>query len=287
MSVSEAEAGLYPLWAIELLLLAMLAAFLSIKSQDILQKVGYLVLLNGCVTLCLTMLLHASVLTMAIVVQVGSMSYLSRKYQVSIPDWLFKVALSVVVFRLTVAPWIDYYNEELVLGLHWTLVIYPAVLGIIWFCKRINPSEDLQPWFLGIFVHVTALFITTETSYLLLGRYPDIINMQFKEAVLLAMNWLIMTVIYLWRSGYPSRLSNIYKRAGYVLLSLTSIMHFFISCLNNPYGTDQYVGDLVFSWLIPLWAIPAALLVLLVRMGLLKDSLKQPLYAIAGIFVFF
>ncbi|WP_040520124.1 hypothetical protein [Glaciecola punicea] len=51
LSSPEASAFLYPLWSIELMLIACLYAYLGIKTNNILFKMTYLMLANGALTL--------------------------------------------------------------------------------------------------------------------------------------------------------------------------------------------------------------------------------------------
>lgn len=287
LSPPQAEGILYPLWVIELLLIAVASTFWATKSQPIMHKVSYLLLSNGCLSLCLTMLLDASTLTLALVMQVASMSFLTRKYLVALPDWLYKVALTLVTIRLTAAPWLDSYTNETILGVHWTLIIYPLVIGLIWFARQYNQSDDLKAWFTGVMVHVTALFVTTETAWLMSGHYPDFHNMSFEETTILSLNWLILGAAYLFRRQFVNRLKNLYEIAGYGLITMALLSHFKISFTHSPYFNDVSVGTGLVNWLLPLWALPAVMFTLLRYLNLLHYSLHKMASVFTGVFMFF
>lgn len=301
LSPKAAETFLYPLWSVELLFIGAISAYFSIKTTSNIYKVTYLVLANATLALCLTMLLGASTLTLALATQIATMSYLSWKYQVRLPDWVYKVAILAVVTRLTLAPWLDSYSGETILSLHWTVIIYPVVIAITWFAAKYNPSPKLNAWFSGVILHLVALFVTTETSYLLVGHYPDLSNLSYKESILLSMNWLLLSGVYNWRrklantlraeNEQPSKSNLLYLLAGSILLGGAALLHLDLSLASNPFivqiTTDQaYLGKGVVNWLFLLWALPACALMCFVKLKLLPEHLHKVLLSIAGIFMF-
>ena len=288
LSPDAADPFLYPLWVMELALIAIASSLLASKAKENVQILTYTVLANACITLCFTMLLDASQLTLALALQIASMSYLSWKYKVALPDWLFKAALAVVVARLTFAPWLDAYAGETILGLHWTLVIYPLVLLVIVFAKKYNPSETFRDWLTGAFVHILALFITTETSYALVGEYPDFANLSFAESVLLGINWLVLGMVYLWRATLVTRHPMLYRWFGYGLMGLSLLIHLDISLLHNPFIDQQFIGQhFLANWMVPMWLLPGLLLCACIRLQLLPVKLNKGLLVTAAVFGFF
>lgn len=301
---SAAESVLYPLWAAELLIIGAISSLVATKVVSTLHKLTYLTLTNMVITLCFTMLLEASTLTLAIASQIATMSYLSWKYQVKIPDWLSKVALLIVTTRLTFAPWLANYKDETILNIHWTIVIYPLILGLVWFTAKYNQSLRLKPWLHGVFIHIVALLLTTETSYFLIGDYPNFSNLSFVESTVLAFNWLILAGVYRWRatiSNTPintessrdepaiepgNRLSKLYVIAATALYFGVTLLHLDISVLNNPFVENQYVGSFTANWLIVLWALPAGLLFSYYKLGLISESYKTAIFVIMGICAF-
>lgn len=301
---SAAESVLYPLWAAELLIIGAISSLMATKAESALHKLTYLTLTNMVITLCFTMLLEASTLTLAIAAQIATMSYLSWKYHVKIPDWLYKVALLLVTTRLTFAPWMANYKAETIFTIHWTLVIYPLILGLVWFTTKYNQSTRLKPWLHGVFIHIIALLLTTETSYLLIGDYPDFANLSFAESTMLAFNWLILAGVYLWRariskaatepntsvddkSAVPtSSLSQLYVVAAAALSFGVALLHLDISVLNNPYFESQFVGHFALNWLMLLWALPAGILFGYYKFGLISGSYKTAIFGLMGLFAF-
>lgn len=283
-SAPEAEFYLYPVWAVEMLVIGSVAAFYANKTTVPVNQVTYLVLANSMLTLTLTMLLSASTLTLAIATQVASMSYLSWKYKVKIPDWIYKLALLVVVTRLTFAPWLAEYKDETIFNVHWTLIVYPFVLAIIWFANKYNPTKQLNAWFMGVFIHVVALFVTTETSYLLIGEYPDLFDLSYKESILLSMNWLILAGVYLWRSHLTQNMAKLYHSGAFILVAGSALIHFDISLINNPFIENHFVGEGLINWTVLQWLVPASLLYLFIKFKLIKPSLNSIVYTVIAAF---
>ena len=286
-AAKSAELYLYPVWVVEMLIIATIAGYGAMKTKVALRQVTYLVLANAMLTLSLTMLLSASTLTLAIAMQVASMSYLSWKYRVRLPDWIYKLALVAVVTRLTLAPWVADYSDETIFNVHWTLIIYPAVLAIVWFATKYNPSKQLNQWFTGVFIHIVALLVTTETSYLLIGQYPDLASLSYQEAVILSVNWLVLSGVYLWRSKLTQSLSKLYQIAAGILIAGASLLHLDISLLNNPFIERQLVGEGVINWTLLQWLVPAIVLYLFTKFKLLKHSYNSIVYGVIGVFSLF
>ncbi|MCF6439473.1 DUF2339 domain-containing protein [Pseudoalteromonas luteoviolacea] len=282
----DSDAILYPVWAFELLLIAAGAALAAAKSSVPLQRVTYLVLANTMLTLCLTMLLSASTLTLAITAQVASMSYLSWKYKVEIPDWLYKAALLVVVTRLSVAPWVADYKHEAILGIHWTLIVYPIAIALVGFAAKYNPSRTLNTWFMGVFIHLCALLVTTETSYLLVGDYPNFDNLSYQEGVVLSLNWLILAGVYYWRSQLTRNLQKLYMIGGSILLGASTLIHVQFSVFESPFVFSQNVGGYVINWLWLQWLAPVLCLYGFMHFKLVKAQFNRFIYVAMAIFGF-
>ncbi|MDK2595063.1 DUF2339 domain-containing protein [Pseudoalteromonas obscura] len=274
----DSDTTLYPVWAFELLLIAAVAALAAAKSSMPLQRVTFLVLANAMLTLCLTMLLSASTLTLAIAAQVASMSYLSWKYKVELPDWLYKVALLVVVARLSVAPWALDYKHETILDIHWTLIVYPIALALVWFAAKYNPSKVLNTWFMGVFIHLCALLVTTETSYLLVGDYPDFDNLSYQEGIVLSLNWLILAGVYYWRSQFTQNLHKLYMIGGSILLGASGLIHVQFSLFESPFIHSQHVGGYVINWLWIQWLAPVLCLYGFIHFKLVKAHFNRFIY---------
>jgi uncharacterized membrane protein len=287
-ALSEAQAAsiLYPLFALELGAVALVFAFFAMRAKQALAKVSFLLLANGALGLIFTMLMSASTLTLAIAIQIALMAVLSKKYTLPMPAWLYKAAMLLVMARLTFAPWLPEYAGEHLLGLHWSLIIYPMVFAVLWFARKHIIEGETKAWFTGALLHLLALFITTESSYWLTGSYPDFDSLSFQQAALLGMNWLILAMIYLWRSRFSSRV-KLYHAYAIILALGAAYTHLQTSLIENPFISEQAVGENPFiNYLIILWLVPAIVLAVGMKWQLFEKSLYKAASIVTAILLF-
>ncbi|MFT7506725.1 MAG: putative membrane protein, partial [Gammaproteobacteria bacterium] len=284
LSVPEAVHYLYPVWSIELMLLACVYAYLGTKASNNLYKMTYLMLANGALTLTFTMLLSAATLTLAIVAQIALLTFFSNKYRILLPNWLYKMAVALVLLRLTAAPWLQDYTGETIFGLHWSIVIYPLVLALFGMANKFQQKDDLKAWFTGAILHVVALFVTTQTSYLLVGSYLNLFDLDYKQSILLSMNWLILATVYLWRKKITSR-PILYWIYSILLMSGSALLHIYLTVVSNPFLVYQETGTgALINWLLPLWAVPAAMLGAILYWRLLANGMRKTVWALLSFF---
>ena len=276
VSTASAQEALYRVWAFELALLAIISTTVALKSRG-LGQLTYAVLANACLTLCLTMLLEAAVLSFALALQVASISVLSARYKMTLPDWLYKILLTAVLVRITAAPWVADYAQESIWGIHWTAIIYPLIFAALITAKKYNPSTTLKVWLEGALIHVAALFITTEPSYYLTGSYPDLLTGDYQERVLLALGWCALAAAYCYRAFIAQSMTMLYRFAALVLLIGVGITHLDISVANNPFIHSQPTGEgAVFNWLLLQWLLPALLVTSVLSGALQRMILGAP-----------
>ncbi len=299
LSPDEHATFLYPLWSIELMATAAIFAFLAIRTDVLMHKMTFLLLANGALTLTLTMLLSPSVLSLAVVIQVALMSFLSRQYNLVLPSWIYKIAITAVILRLSLAPWLDAYADEQLFGLHWSLVIYPLVIAVLYLANTYHQNDTLKTWCKGAMLHVLALFVTTETSYLMSGRYPVLGDLSYYEYIMLSMNWLLLSGLYLWRArlshagksltldnlGSMSLKTKAYTAYAMLLGAGAALFQVNISFINNPFIAYQETGQhLLVNWLFLMWAVPAIVLFAGLRFSLISNRFTKPAWL--GIAVF-
>ncbi|MBN7821455.1 DUF2339 domain-containing protein [Bowmanella yangjiangensis] len=251
---------LYPLWATVLLLMAMVLAMRAKGLTDNWQAFCYLAGSNANLSLSLTMLLDGSTLTLALLIQVLAVSYLAKQRALALPHWIIKVLVSLVLLRLSLAPWTPGYEDLTLLGVHWSLVIYPVAIGLFYATARLWQDSELQAWLQGAILHLVALLVTTETSYWLVGHYPWPGQLIFEETVLLAMNWWLLGSLYLYRMQFAGVLAGLYRTAGGLLWLGGGLLQLQLLFGDNPFIDYQAIGEWpLLNWLIPLWGIPALL----------------------------
>ncbi|MGF1695278.1 DUF2339 domain-containing protein [Vibrio lamellibrachiae] len=285
-SPPQANLAMYSLWAVELALLAFIAERLTAKHDCAWVKLSGLLLVNVHVSLILTMLLESSTLTLALSMQVVGLGYWCHRLILTPPPWLVKTLLSILLVRLTLFPWLDGYSDELLFGFHWTIIIYPLIIALLFSARRYYQDTNLSQIISGAILHVTALLVTTESSYQLVGSYPDLISPSFHEAILLAMNWLIMAAVYCYRSQYSQSLRMSYLGFAVLLTIGASYYHLGLLTFNNPWVFYLSIGEWsLLNWMLPLWLIPTLVVLVTSRLPLFQSKQRVIMYSISALWL--
>lgn len=285
--ISEA---LYPLWTVELAIYGFIAVLICNRyKQPHIQVSGWL-LANANLTLIFTLLLEAGTLTLALTAQLVSLAYWSRRFKFSAPNWLIQTVVLVVLLRLTCAPWISHYSNETLSGFHWTLIIYPACLALLYVASSLFARPSLEPWLAGARMHLVALFVTTESSYFLIGDYPSLINISFPEVVILGLNYMALGCVYLYRARLSQHalVSQLYNLFGYALLLSCAVLHAILLIRFNPLFTNQDLGEtFLLNWIAPMWLLPAIILLTGLRFRLFQAELLLTIKLIISALIVF
>lgn len=278
----------YPVWTVILLLTSGVLIKRSQAASTQWQQFSYWIGANANITLCLTMLLADSGLTLALAIQVLVISYLVKRHNVPMPHWPIKALVAVLLARLTFAPWIASYSDLTLLSLHWSAVVYPLCVGLFWFAAKQWQQTDMKIWLEGATLHCLALFITTETSYQLVGHYPQLSSLSFYEQVLLSCNWLALGCVYLYRSQSAGQLGKLYKVAGLSLAGLAALLLLNTSLDNNPLFERLYIGETpVFNWVLLTWFVPGLLALWLAKLVKpLNTTLSAIVVGVSGLLAF-
>ncbi len=286
LSPPPANIAMYSLWAVELAVLAVIGVRLTTNHRWAWVKLSGVLLANVNVSLIITMLLESSTLTLALGAQLVGLGYWCQRYSLKPPHWLVKTLLAVLLIRLTLFPWIDNYSGELLLGIHWTVVVYPVTIFMLYMARNYYRDDAMRQVLGGGIIHVLALLVTTETSYQLVGHYPDFTSPSFHEAILLSMNWLIMAGVYCYRYLYSSSLRYIYLGFAGLLTVGAGIYHLALLTFSNPWFSQQPVGELpIWNWLLPLWLIPALVLLAVSRLSLFNKVQRLAIYGVAALWL--
>ena len=275
----------YPLWAVLLCLMSAVLIKFTQNNTTLWQRFSYWVGANANITLAITMLLSDSGLTIALAVQVLLLSLLIKKYNVAMPHWPIKALVAALLLRLTLSPWTPSYDELSIFGLHWSLVVYPLCIGLFFAAAKCFNTSKLKIWLEGAALHCLALFVTTETSYQLVGHYPQLFSLSFYEQVLLSCNLLALGCVYLYRAQSAGQLGKLYRTAGLILSALAGLLLINTTLDNNPLLMRLYVGETpIFNWVILIWLVPSLLALWLASLvKSLNAKLSQITLGVSGL----
>jgi len=285
MIPNTALATAYPLWAVLLCLMSAVLIKFTQNNTTLWQRFSYWVGANANITLAITMLLSDSGLTIALAVQVLLLSLLIKKYNVAMPHWPIKALVAALLLRLTLSPWTPSYDELSIFGLHWSLVVYPLCIGLFFAAAKCFNTSKLKIWLEGAALHCLALFVTTETSYQLVGHYPQLFSLSFYEQVLLSCNLLALGCVYLYRAQSAGQLGKLYRTAGLILSALAGLLLINTTLDNNPLLMRLYVGETpIFNWVILIWLVPSLLALWLASLvKSLNAKLSQITLGVSGL----
>ncbi|WP_372761242.1 DUF2339 domain-containing protein [Pseudoalteromonas sp.] len=274
----------YPLWAMVLLVGSAVLIKTAQHSASLYQRFSYWIAANANITLAITMLLSDSGLTLALATQVLLISLLLKRHSIAMPHWPIKALVAALLLRLTFAPWTLSYDALTIFSLHWSIVVYPLCTALFYVTARCFNTSTMQFWLEGAALHCLALFITTETSYQLVGHYPQFDSLSFYEQILLTCNWLGLACVYCYRARFAGSLAKLYYRAGLVLAGAAGVLALKTLLDDNPLFSNINVGDTaLFNWLLLLWLVPAGLTVWLAKLiATTAPKLIMPLGVIAG-----
>ena len=282
---NTALATAYPLWAVLLCLMSAVLIKFTQNNTTLWQRFSYWVGANANITLAITMLLSDSGLTIALAVQVLLLSLLIKKYNVAMPHWPIKALVAALLLRLTLSPWTPSYDELSIFGLHWSLVVYPLCIGLFFAAAKCFNTSKLKIWLEGAALHCLALFVTTETSYQLVGHYPQLFSLSFYEQVLLSCNLLALGCVYLYRAQSAGQLGKLYRTAGFILSALAGLLLINTTLDDNPLLMRLYVGETpIFNWVILIWLVPSLLALWLASLvKSLNAKLSQITLGVSGL----
>ena len=285
MIPNTALATAYPLWAVLLCLMSAVLIKFTQNNTTLWQRFSYWVGANANITLAITMLLSDSGLTIALAVQVLLLSLLIKKYKVAMPHWPIKALVAALLLRLTLSPWTPSYDELSIFGLHWSLVVYPLCIGLFFAAAKCFNTSKLKIWLEGAALHCLALFVTTETSYQLVGHYPQLFSLSFYEQVLLSCNLLALGCVYLYRAQSAGQLGKLYRTAGLILSALAGLLLINTTLDDNPLLMRLYVGETpIFNWVLLIWFIPSLLALWLASLvKSLNAKLSQITLGVSGL----
>lgn len=212
---------------------------------------------HACYSLAVVMWLREASLTLALSMQFVSLVWLARRYQASELYLVLKVALAVVVARLTFNPWLQSYDA----GTHWSLWTYGGTTLFAavatWLAGKNNA---IRPWLEGASLHLLVLFLGTELRYWLYDG--DIFAQEYSltEAALNTLLWGSLGIVYVVRSRVSLSLVWLYRLFASALTVLSVASYLMVVAVHNPWWNNDIIGATpVFNMLLLAYGAPVLL----------------------------
>jgi uncharacterized membrane protein len=205
-------------------------------------------------------------LTLALAVQVLSLTWLTQRFGIHHLHWLVKLVLAVIVVRLTFNPWLAVYGQET----HWTLWTYGGSLLLVfaadqWVAKR----ERLKLWLRAASVHLLLLFVHTSTRYWLYDGDVFATRYDFVEVALNTSLWAALALLYFWRGRQSPAFAVLYQNIASLLMLLAFLSYLVLLSVMNPLWAPESAAAVsatpIFNLLLLAYGLPVVLWLLASR----------------------
>ena len=235
-------------------------------------------------SLAAVMWLREASLTLALSIQFISLAWLARRYDMPDLHWLLKLALALVVARLTFNPWIAAYDTNT----HWTLWTYGGATACAVIASRLaRHDQTMRPWLEAASLHLLVLFLGAELRYWLYDG--DIFARRFTmtEATVNTLLWGALSITYMVRSRASESLVWLYRWFARILLVLAGLSYLSLVVYHNPWWSSHTVGSTpVFNLLLLAYGAPVILAMMISKLPQLAPP-RWSMVVAAGAFLLF
>ncbi len=223
-------------------------------------------------------------LTTAISIQVAVMALQTQANLFRPASWAVKVAMGILVVRLTLLPFIPEWQPVNTGHWAWVLISYLPSLGILAYARTVLHRSDteLANWFEGAFLHVFLMAVFTQTNFWLTGQYGYLGYIDFTSAIVFANQALVMGLVYSYRSQFAQQLERVYQAYSYLLWGVFVVLMMLLNSIESPLMINNVSAESmpVFNMLSLGWLLPA--IVLLVTAYKRWNTLQIPRPIIAS-----
>ena len=170
-------------------------------------------------------------LTLALAVQVLSLTWLIRGFAMRHLHWLVKLVLAVILVRLSFNPWLAVYTQDTL----WTLSTYGGSLLLVLAADQLVANgERLKLWLRAASVHLLLLFVHTSMRYWLYDGDVFAARYDFVEVALNTSLWAALALLYFWRSGQSPVFAVLYQNIASLLMLLAFLSYLILASVMNP-----------------------------------------------------
>ncbi|MCE3217961.1 DUF2339 domain-containing protein [Vibrio diabolicus] len=221
----------------------------------------------------------------AISIQVAVMALQTQSGVFRPASWAIKVAMGILVIRLTLLPFIPEWQPVEAGHWAWVIVSYLPSLIILLYARATLKQVDLEltNWFEAAFLHVFLMALFTQTNYWLTGQYGYLGHLDFTSAIVFANQALVMGLVYSYRSQFAQRLSRIYEAYSYLLWCAFALLIILLNTAESPLVTDNVSAQAlpVINMLSVGWLLPACILLIATFRG--WNTLQVHRFAVASL----
>jgi uncharacterized membrane protein len=230
-------------------------------------------------SLALVMLLREATLTLALAVQVISLTWLHRQFSFLALQTAAKVLLAIVLARLSLNPWLLTYPTDL----HWSLWTYGGALVCCLIASRLALHNNFKQWLTAASIHLFVLLLTFEVRYWLYDGQVFASGYSFTEAAINTTVWGGLGLVYHWRARFSEHMNRLYRLFSNFLLLLSLANFGFVVVLDqNPLFANTAVSATpIFNILLLAYGLPVLLFAVAYR--LLENPSRKVAGTLAGL----
>ena len=199
-------------------------------------------------------------LTLALALQLLSLAWLIRRFQLPVLGWVFKGLVALVLIRLSLNPWLLQYPDII----HWSLWTYGGAALCCWGATRVlqDTQPTLKAWGEGAALHLFTLFVWTELRWWLHDGAVFAPGWSALEAGLDCAVFGTLGLVYHWRERFSAHLYRLYRVYSVILLFLAGLCYLALLqalLLSLPWLTTAVGSTWFFNSLWLLFGMPALL----------------------------
>ncbi|MGR5459056.1 DUF2339 domain-containing protein [Vibrio alfacsensis] len=225
--------------------------------------------------------------TTAISIQVAVMALQTQINLFRPANWAVKVAMGILVVRLTLLPFIPQWQPVNAGHWAWVLISYLPSLAILAYARTVLHRSDteLANWFEGAFLHVFLMAVFTQTNYWLTGQYGYLGDIDFTSAIVFANQALVMGLVYSYRSQFAQKLERVYQAYSYLLWGTFVVLMMLLNSLESPLMINNVSAESlpVFNMLSLGWLLPAVILLVTTYKRWNTLQIPRPVVASFGV----
>lgn len=214
--------------------------------------------------------LEQASLTLALALQVVSLAWIIRRFEVPALGWLLKGVLLLVVARLTLNPWLLSYGDSS----HWSLWTYGGSTVCAWLATRIlrHSHPALARWAEAAALHLLVLTLWAESRYWLYDGHAFAAHYRFAEAVINMWLFTGLGLVYYRKSLLAGSFSRWYDGYGRLLILAAAVNYLGIllaTAVSEPWVwrsvgarplvnmlLPAFAGPALLAWLVSRWYLP-------------------------------
>lgn len=197
-------------------------------------------------SLAVSLLFEQATLTLAIAVQVVSIAWLIKRFEVEHLGWLLKTVVVLVVIRLTLNPWLASYPAEA----HWPLWTFGGATVFCFTATRwLQTYPPLARWTEAAALHLFVLTLWSEARYWFYEGDAFHAGYAFYEAVLNTLLFGALALVYHYKATLSERMAIWYR--GYSFLQLGFALGNYLALLMGVMVSSPWAYQAISST--PVW----------------------------------